>query len=61
MKELLLEWDKTGKNVAALCYYAFTLAGALFMCVTGLVRMAQLDFAPAAIYFVMCAGCVLLF
>ena len=61
MKELLLEWDKTGKNVTALCYYAFTLTAALFMCLTGLVRMYQLDFAPAAIYFVMCAGCVLLF
>ena len=61
MRELLLEWDRTGKNVTALCYYAFTLVAAFFMCVTGAVRAYQFDFAPAAVYFLLCAGCMILF
>ena len=61
IRELLLECDKTGKNVTALCYYAFTLVAAAFMGVAGLLRTCQLDFASAAVYFLLCAGFVILF
>lgn len=61
IQELLLEWDKTGKNVTALCYYAFTALAALFMGVAGIIRVCQGDCITAGIYFLLFAGSVMLF
>lgn len=61
MHKLLLEWDKMGKNVTALCYYAFTAAAAFFMGLAGIIRLIEGDIYPAGIYIALSIGSAVLF
>ena len=52
--KLLSEWDKTGKNIEALIYYAFMCLGTLLMGVLGVVRIANGKTGAGIVYLTLC-------
>ncbi len=54
MRKLLSEWDKTGKNVEALLYYAFMWLIMLLMGLMGLTRIINGKIGAGIVYFILC-------
>ena len=52
--KLLSEWDKTGKNIEALIYYAFMCLGTLLMGVLGVTRIANGKTGAGIVYLTLC-------